>query len=149
MIRNSSRGKVEEVEISEKTNRTRRRGGSPFVRRVVSRESWDLLEYSIEAGGGEGRRTYITNSPMTTIINKAKLNHPSTIALTPTPASILPFPRFAAIVAAATLAVCCHSTLTSTKIALTKMMASAIWLMNRPGRRGRRAPPSLSSAKLG
>lgn len=71
-------------------------------------------------------RTNITSRPIVTIISNANPNQPSTIAVTPTPVDTDPFSKFSAIVAAATLAVCCHNTDTRTKIAATKITARAI-----------------------
>lgn len=67
----------------------------------------------------------ITNSPIVTTINMANENHPSTMAVVPTPLWTLPFPRSWAIVLAATDAVCCHNTLTRTNTEAMKMRASA------------------------
>lgn len=60
------------------------------------------------------------------MISSANPNQPNTIAVTPTPVDTEPFSKFSAIVAAATLAVCCHRTDTRTKMAATKTTASAI-----------------------
>ena len=68
----------------------------------------------------------MTNRAMVTMISNAKLNHPSTIAAVPTPLNTLPLPRSCAIIEAATEAVCCHRTETSTKIEAMKMRANAI-----------------------
>lgn len=76
----------------------------------------------------------MTNNPIVTIINNVKLNHPITMALDPTPASTDPFPKSCAIILAATDAVCCHSTLTSTKIDAMKIIASATWLTGLEGK---------------
>lgn len=76
----------------------------------------------------------MTNNPIVTIINNVKLNHPITMALDPTPASTDPFPKSCAIILAATDAVCCHSTLTSTKIDAIKIIASATWLTGLEGK---------------
>jgi hypothetical protein len=67
----------------------------------------------------------MTSNPMVTIISKTKPNQPSTIADVPTPDLTLPFPKSCAIVAAATDAVCCHSTETRTKMDAMKMSARA------------------------
>ena len=67
----------------------------------------------------------ITSNPIVTTISSAKPNQPSTIAEVPTPLLTLPLPKSCAICAAATEAVCCHSTLTSTKIEAMKISASA------------------------
>lgn len=86
---------------------------------------------------------------MVTIISSAKPNQPRTIAVTPTPVATDPFPMFSAMVAAATLAVCCHSTETSTKIAATNITASATWDTARLGSRFLSGPPSYSSSYPG
>ena len=91
----------------------------------------------------------MTRRPIVTIISSANPNHPNTIAVTPTPVSTLPFPMVSAIVAAATLAVCCQSTLTSTKIAATNMMASEICETARLGRRRTLGPSGYSSSYPG
>ena len=67
----------------------------------------------------------ITSNPIVTTISNANPNQPSTIALVPTPLFTLPLPKSCAICAAATEAVCCHKTLTRTKIDAMKMSASA------------------------
>ncbi len=71
---------------------------------------------------------------MVTTINSANPNQPSTIALVPTPLRTLPLPKSCATCAAATEAVCCHSTLTSTKMEAMKMRASATWETGREGK---------------
>ena len=68
----------------------------------------------------------MTSNPIVTMMNRANPNQPNIIAVVPTPDLTLPFPRSCAIVLAATEAVCCHSTDTSTKTEATKMSASAI-----------------------
>jgi hypothetical protein len=68
-----------------------------------------------------------------TIISSVKLNQPITIALVPTPLFTAPLPKSSAITEAATDAVCCHRTETSTKIDAMKMMASAICETGREG----------------
>jgi len=70
---------------------------------------------------------------MVTTINNAKLNQPSTIAVVPTPLKTLPLPKSWAMIEAATDAVCCQRTETSTNIDAMKMMASAIWETGREG----------------
>ena len=75
----------------------------------------------------------MTNSPIVTMMSKAKPNHPRIMAVVPTPLLTLPFPKSCAIVAAATDAVCCHNTETSTKIDATKMMARATCETGREG----------------
>lgn len=69
----------------------------------------------------------ITSNPMVTMISNAKPNQPRTIAVVPTPLLTLPFPKSWAMMDAATEAVCCHSTDTSTNIEAMKMIANAIW----------------------
>jgi hypothetical protein len=71
---------------------------------------------------------------MVTIMSRAKPNQPSTMAVVPTPLLTLPLPRSCAMMEAATEAVCCHSTETSTKIEAMKMMARAIWDTGRDGK---------------
>lgn len=69
-----------------------------------------------------------------TTTNSPKANHPSTIAVVPTPLFTLPLPRSMAICDAATEAVCCHSTLTRMKILAMKMSASASCETGREGK---------------
>lgn len=89
----------------------------------------------------------MTRSPMVTMISSVKLNHPMTMADVPTPERTLPFPKSCAMILAATDAVCCHSTDTSTKMEAMKMMASATWLTGRLGNGLiSRSDPSLSSS---
>lgn len=76
----------------------------------------------------------MTNNPIVTIINNANPNHPNTIALVPTPLLTDPFPKSLATCAAATEAVCCHKTLTSTKIDEMKISASATCDTGREGK---------------
>lgn len=71
---------------------------------------------------------------MVTMINSANPNHPSTIAAVPTPDRTLPFPKSCATCAAATEAVCCQRTDTSTKMEEMKMSASAVWDTAREGK---------------
>jgi hypothetical protein len=75
----------------------------------------------------------MTSNPMVTMISRANENHPRTIAVLPTPLFTLPFPRSCAIMEAATEAVCCHSTDTSTKMDAMNMIASATWDTGRDG----------------
>jgi len=75
----------------------------------------------------------MTSRPMVTMISSTKPNQPSTMALVPTPLLTDPLPRSCAIVAAATDAVCCQSTLTSTKMDAMKMSASATCDTGREG----------------
>lgn len=56
----------------------------------------------------------ITSSPIVTTTRRPKPNQPSTMADEPTPLFRLPFAKFCTIELAATDAVCCHSTDTST-----------------------------------
>ena len=76
----------------------------------------------------------MTNSPIVTRMSKANPNHPSTMAEVPTPLLTLPFPKSCAICAAATDAVCCHSTDTRTKIEAMKIRASATCETGREGK---------------
>lgn len=76
----------------------------------------------------------ITSNPIVTTINSANPNHPNIIAAVPTPLFKLPFPKSCAIVLAATEAVCCHSTETSTNTLATKMRARAICETGREGK---------------
>lgn len=89
----------------------------------------------------------IINNPIVTIISNANPNHPNIIAVVPTPLFTLPFPRSCAIVLAATDAVCCHKTLTSTKTAATKIRARATWETAREGKGlMSRSEPSASTS---
>lgn len=56
------------------------------------------------------------------------------MAVVPTPLLTLPLPKSWAIIEAATEAVCCHRTETSTKIEAMKMIARAIWETGREGK---------------
>ena len=76
----------------------------------------------------------ITNNPSVTMIISANPNQPSTIAVVPTPLLMLPLPRSCATCAAATEAVCCHSTLTRMKMEEMKMRARAICETKRDGK---------------
>lgn len=67
----------------------------------------------------------MTSSPTVTITKRPNPNHPRIMAVVPTPLRTLPFPKSWATCDAATDAVCCHSTLTSTNIDAMKMSASA------------------------
>lgn len=71
---------------------------------------------------------------MVTMMSSAKLNQPNTMAVVPTPDRTLPFARSCAIIEAATDAVCCQRTETSTKIEAMKIMAKAIWETGREGK---------------
>lgn len=59
------------------------------------------------------------------MMSRVKENQPSTMALVPTPDLTAPLPKSWAMTLAATDAVCCHSTETSTKMEAMKMMARA------------------------
>lgn len=84
---------------------------------------------------------------MVTMMSNAKPNHPSTMAVVPTPLRTLPFPKSCAMMDAATEAVCCHSTETSTNIEAMKMMARAIWETGREGKGlTSRSEPAASSS---
>src|SRR3569833_612491 len=89
----------------------------------------------------------MTSRPMVTMMSRVKLNQPMTMALVPTPDSTLPLARSWAMMEAATDAVCCHSTDTSTKMDAMNMMPSATWLTGRDviGFTSR-SDPSLSSS---
>lgn len=76
----------------------------------------------------------MTSNPTVTMTSRTKPNQPSTIADEPTPLFTLPFPMSCAIVLAATDAVCCHSTDTSTNTEETKIRASAAWETGREGK---------------
>ena len=76
----------------------------------------------------------MTNNPIVTNTNSPNENQPNTIALVPTPLFTLPLPKSWAICDAATDAVCCHSTLTSTKTDAMKMRARAICETGREGK---------------
>jgi Pyruvate/2-oxoacid:ferredoxin oxidoreductase delta subunit len=76
----------------------------------------------------------ITSNPIVTAKRSTKPIQPSVMAAVPTPLITLPLPRSCAIVLAATEAVCCHSTLTSTNIEATKMSARATWETGRDGK---------------
>jgi hypothetical protein len=91
----------------------------------------------------------MTSSPMVTIISNANPNQPSTIAVVPTPDSTLPLPRSCAMILAATDAVCCQRTETSTKIEPMKMIASETWETGREGNGlTRSSTPSLSISSV-
>lgn len=76
----------------------------------------------------------MTSRPMVTMSSSAKLNQPSTMADVPTPLFMLPLPMSWATCAAATEAVCCHSTDTKTKTEAIKTRASADWETGRDGK---------------
>jgi len=67
----------------------------------------------------------MTSKPRVTTTSRPNPNQPSTMAAVPTPDLTLPFPRSWAIVLAATAAVCCHITDTSTKTDEMNIVASA------------------------
>lgn len=75
----------------------------------------------------------ITKRPIVTTTKRTKPNQPSTMADVPTPDLTLPLPMSCAIVVAATDAVCCQRTDTSTKTDATKMSAKAAWDTGREG----------------
>lgn len=84
---------------------------------------------------------------MVTMMSKVKLNQPITMALVPTPLRTLPLPKSWAMTLAATDAVCCQRTDTSTKMEAMKMMASDTWLTGRLGNGlTSRSEPSESSS---
>lgn len=70
---------------------------------------------------------------MVTTTNRTNPNQPSTIADVPTPLLTLPLPMSWAIVLAATDAVCCQRTETSTNTEAMKMRASAVCETGREG----------------
>lgn len=89
----------------------------------------------------------MTSSPMVTMMSSVNENQPSTMALVPTPDLTLPLPKSSAMVDAATEAVCCHRTDTSTKMEAMKIMARATWDTGRLGKGlTSRSDPSLSSS---
>jgi hypothetical protein len=89
----------------------------------------------------------MTSKPIVTMISSVKLNHPITMADVPTPDKTLPLPKSCAMMLAATDAVCCQRTDTSTKMEAMKIMAKAIWLTGRLGKGlTSRSDPSLSSS---
>lgn len=89
----------------------------------------------------------MTSSPMVTMMSSVKENQPRTMALVPTPDFTLPFAKSSAMVDAATEAVCCHRTETSTKMEAMKMMARATWETGLLGKGfTSRSDPSLSSS---
>lgn len=89
----------------------------------------------------------MTSRPMVTMMSRVKLNQPSTMALDPIPDMTLPLPKSCAMMDAATDAVCCHNTDTSTNTVATKMMDSAICDTGRLGNGLiSRSEPSLSSS---
>lgn len=76
----------------------------------------------------------MTSKPIVTMIRSENPNQPSTMALVPTPLLTDPFPKSCATCAAATEAVCCHSTETSTKIEAMKISANATCETGRDGK---------------
>lgn len=85
------------------------------------------------------------SKPMVTMMSSANENHPSTMALVPTPLFTEPFPKSWAMTEAATDAVCCHRTDTRTKMAEMKMRERATWETARDGKGlTSRSEPSLS-----
>ena len=75
----------------------------------------------------------MTSRPMVTMMSSARPNQPRTIAVVPTPLLTAPLPKSDAICAADTEAVCCHNTLTRTKIDAMKISASAACDTGRDG----------------
>ena len=67
-------------------------------------------------------------------MSSANPNQPRIIAEVPTPLLTLPLPKSCAMVLAATDAVCCHRTDTSTNMEAIKMSASAAWEVGREGK---------------
>lgn len=89
----------------------------------------------------------MTSRPMVTMMSSVKENQPRTMALVPTPDLTLPLAKSSAMVLAATEAVCCHRTETSTKMEAMKMMARATCDTGRLGKGfTSRSDPSLSSS---
>lgn len=76
----------------------------------------------------------MTNKPIVTIMSSENPNQPKIIAAVPTPDRTLPFPKSCAIVEAATEAVCCQRTETSTNMEAMKTSARAIWQTGREGK---------------
>lgn len=74
------------------------------------------------------------NKPIVTMMKSANPNQPNIIAVVPTPDFTLPLPRSCAIVLAATDAVCCHRTDTSTKTEAMNISASATCETGREGK---------------
>lgn len=75
----------------------------------------------------------MTSKPIVTTTKRPNPNQPSTMAEVPTPLLTLPFPSVCTMVLAATDAVCCHSTETSTKIAEIQINDRAICDTGRDG----------------
>ena len=98
-----------------------KRNGTPIYEGSVSLSSTIILNI-------------MTSNPIVTIISNTKPNQPSTIAPVPTPLFTLPLPKSCATVAAATDAVCCHNTDTSTKMEAIKMSARATCETGREGK---------------
>lgn len=89
----------------------------------------------------------MTSKPIVTMMSSVNENQPSTMALVPTPDMTLPLPKSSAMVLAATEAVCCHRTDTSTKTEAMKMMARATCETGLLGKGlTSRSEPSLSSS---
>lgn len=94
---------------------------SRYVQSCVKRSSMCMLRI-------------MTSSPIVTRMNSAKPSQPRTMAATPTPLLTLPFPKLCATCEAATEAVCCQSTETSTNIDATNMSARATCDTGREGK---------------
>jgi hypothetical protein len=95
---------------------------------------WPVAFYSSVKRSSKWMLRIITSNPIVTMMKSAKANHPSTIALVPTPLRTLPLPKSCAICAAATDAVCCHKTDTRTKIEAMKIRARATCETGREGK---------------
>lgn len=90
----------------------------------------------------------MTSKPIVTTTKRPKPNQPRTMAEVPTPLFTLPLPSVCTIVLAATDAVCCHSTETSTNIAAIQINDRAICDTGREGNGliSRSEPVSSSSS---
>lgn len=123
----------------------------PYVHSIVTGSRCLIPQTAFFSQSANWLRTRIlnimTNRPIVTIISNVNENQPSTIALVPTPDLTAPLPKSSAIVLAATDAVCCHNTDTSTKIEAMKMMARATCDTGREGKGfTSRSEPTLSSS---
>lgn len=76
----------------------------------------------------------MTSKPIVTNMRRANPSHPKTMAATPTPLLTLPIAKVCATCDAATDAVCCHRTETSTKMEATKTSAKATCETGRDGK---------------
>lgn len=77
----------------------------------------------------------MTSNPSVTTTSNANPNQPNIMAVVPTPLLTLPLPKSRTTVDAATAAVCCHMTLTSTKTDAMKTVARANCDTGREGTR--------------